>query len=486
MSHFSNELKMEFFVADAERVFSENGKAQPLSHWTYKLVTRSFLESYQRPPVVACNIIPSNFIKGPNYIDFCTWHRFSDFEWLMRQIESEFPGIILPPLPEKEFGGIVDKFTGNFSEAREGDAKNHPLIQQRIRQLQLTLNALSRLVLVHESEVFKAFTTLEDMEWHTYKEERDLETTKPIMASIKNSFMSFISKINSSTRASSEGDSTPPEVVAILEREKQIEQHLRACAKAIEQLVTLMTTKMRRRGDVESTCQPLAGTCVSPLACFQTHMVQLGTDIGRTGVVKRIASDRALVEWDTGSDGASWTPLSELRYPKSGVSDPEVLVLHKFVAQIDSYFAHLCNATELGSLNDVLNMLLFISKFASRCVHAIERLKKMGSNISLPTKGESDCATEAGRIQLMKDNLQSGYSRLLHEYDGFYHPYRSKLLLGVAHSVREVFSNLMIDDWNARLSYAFSLVNRDIELSEDDNEKGIASTNREASPGEHQ
>ncbi len=41
--------------------------------------------------------------------------RYSDFTWLSEQLQREFPGVIVPPLPEKQ---TVGRFGSDFVESR--------------------------------------------------------------------------------------------------------------------------------------------------------------------------------------------------------------------------------------------------------------------------------------------------------------------------------------------------------------------------------
>jgi sorting nexin-1/2 len=47
---------------------------------------------------------------------FVVQRRYSDFEWLQSQLSHDFPGIIIPPLPEKSF---IGRFSSDFVEARQ-------------------------------------------------------------------------------------------------------------------------------------------------------------------------------------------------------------------------------------------------------------------------------------------------------------------------------------------------------------------------------
>jgi len=67
--------------------------------------------------------------------------RFSDFAWLKEQLEAHYPGVIVPPLPDKI---VVGRFSDEFVESRR-------------RGLEKFLNALASHVLLKESQSLRVF-----------------------------------------------------------------------------------------------------------------------------------------------------------------------------------------------------------------------------------------------------------------------------------------------------------------------------------------
>ena len=72
---------------------------------------------------------------------FSVIRRFSDFTWLKEQLEAHYPGVIVPPLPEKL---LVGRFSDEFVESRR-------------RGLEKFLNALASHVLLKESQSLRVF-----------------------------------------------------------------------------------------------------------------------------------------------------------------------------------------------------------------------------------------------------------------------------------------------------------------------------------------
>ena len=50
-----------------------------------------------------------------SYGQFSVVRRYSDFEWLLDQLGNSYPGIIIPPVPEKQ---AVGRFSPDFVEQR--------------------------------------------------------------------------------------------------------------------------------------------------------------------------------------------------------------------------------------------------------------------------------------------------------------------------------------------------------------------------------
>ena len=83
--------------------------------------TVSTLESYLTYEVKTKTTRP-NF-PGP---DFDVKRRYSDFEWLKKKLEVQYPSSIIPPLPEKyPIRGVLDRFEVFFLNflPRDGSPK---------------------------------------------------------------------------------------------------------------------------------------------------------------------------------------------------------------------------------------------------------------------------------------------------------------------------------------------------------------------------
>lgn len=85
-----------------------------------------------------------------------TDRRYSDFSWLSGEFSREFPGIIVPPLPEKQ---PVGRF-------------NHEFVESRRRALERFLKRVAAHSELSESELFSKFLQADDSAFHRFKESR--------------------------------------------------------------------------------------------------------------------------------------------------------------------------------------------------------------------------------------------------------------------------------------------------------------------------
>ena len=61
------------------------------------------------------NTVVSNPMPNFPFQTAAVIRRYSDFVWLVQQLEREFPGAIVPPIPEKQ---AVSRFSPEFVEGR--------------------------------------------------------------------------------------------------------------------------------------------------------------------------------------------------------------------------------------------------------------------------------------------------------------------------------------------------------------------------------
>ena len=88
-----------------------------------------------------------------SYGQFSVLRRYSDFEWLLEQLGTAFPGVILPAIPEKQ---AVGRFSPDF-------------VEQRRRGLERFLNKISLHPTLVESQYLISFLTADDVAFNIAK-----------------------------------------------------------------------------------------------------------------------------------------------------------------------------------------------------------------------------------------------------------------------------------------------------------------------------
>eukprot|EP01064_Diplonema_japonicum_P037640 TRINITY_DN887_c1_g2_i1.p1 TRINITY_DN887_c1_g2~~TRINITY_DN887_c1_g2_i1.p1 ORF type:complete len:492 (+),score=133.92 TRINITY_DN887_c1_g2_i1:42-1517(+) len=130
-------LELQFRVCEPKMTMPDS--AMDLAYWIYHVVTKASLAGWPES------------LRQPR--------RYSDFLWLREELCSQFPGAIVPPLPEKNVKGQLEKIMLN----------NLELLSYRQRALTKFLNNTGKHYLLKTSNHLKAFCELEHAEWEAYK-----------------------------------------------------------------------------------------------------------------------------------------------------------------------------------------------------------------------------------------------------------------------------------------------------------------------------
>ncbi|EKG05224.1 hypothetical protein TCSYLVIO_003704 [Trypanosoma cruzi] len=480
---------MEFLVADAERMYTVNGRLQHLSYWSYKILARSFLESYQNPPLLNSNRAAQNFSKGSGYVDFCTWHRYSEFEWLAAQVELEFPGMLFPPIPSKETDGTVDKFTELLTSVKENNSttRENPLVKKRMRQLQLTFNAIAQLHELHESPLLKAFVTLDELSWCAFREEREKKMKTSILTIFKAKGLSIIAKLRSFRESSNHDYTLESPLDSVATRQSDLGELLNTCFAQVEYINKYCISEWRHWSDVNKLRGAIQGSPMPWTACYGGHLVQHSKHPGLEGVVREINNNAAVVEWNGQGGRLSKVPLDELNYPSSGISDPAIFAIQELASQVESYFMYLSRSSGVAVLRDVEDLLWFLSSYANRCVRVIRRFREMRSEVRYLTRVVEKKASveQFEQLERLKQILSKGTSRFMEEYNIFYRSFMRNSLMEVAQKFGRVMTVIMSDDqWNERLSVAKTMLTLSLPLLPEEREEIFAedASKRDFSP----
>ncbi|KAJ9470552.1 Sorting nexin 2A [Diplonema papillatum] len=131
--------KSDFAFRVCEPRMTMPDSAIDLAYWTYYVNTKTNLPGWAK--------------------ELKESRRFSDFIWLRDELCNEYPGAIIPPLPEKNVKGHIEKVL----------LTNVDLLSYRQRALTKFLNAVGRHHLAKSSAHLKAFCELDHAAFEAYK-----------------------------------------------------------------------------------------------------------------------------------------------------------------------------------------------------------------------------------------------------------------------------------------------------------------------------
>ena len=97
--------------------------------------------------------------------------RFSDFDWLQLRLRAEYPGVVVPPLPEKQ--GLVDVAAQEVLQASGVQDDDDSWLEQRCTALGRMLQRIYAHPLLGGSPSLQAFLEANDQGFAHYKEEAE-------------------------------------------------------------------------------------------------------------------------------------------------------------------------------------------------------------------------------------------------------------------------------------------------------------------------
>jgi hypothetical protein len=131
--------KFSFQVGEAKREEGSGALSRPF--WVYTVVCKTDHEQY-------------------NCKELQVQRRYSDFEWFRNQLSNLYPFCIIPPIPEKDINGTVDKFMQT--------AANKPLLEYRQRALRKFLSRVGAHPYLQNSDVLRNFLEQDREGWSRY------------------------------------------------------------------------------------------------------------------------------------------------------------------------------------------------------------------------------------------------------------------------------------------------------------------------------
>jgi sorting nexin-1/2 len=145
-----------------------------VQYTSYKVTTRTTNPKYK-----ACN-------AG----DAVVMRRFSEFHMLFTKLHEEYPGVIVPPCPEKN---QLEKFR-----------KSGAFIEQRRQALEVFINRVCSHRIIKHSDLLRMFLEADETTWHM---EMQKLKSGPDNASILGKMSQFASDIVHSTKNLTKGQS---------------------------------------------------------------------------------------------------------------------------------------------------------------------------------------------------------------------------------------------------------------------------------------
>lgn len=159
-----------------------------------------------------------------SYGQFSVLRRYSDFEWLLEQLGTAFPGVILPAIPEKQ---AVGRFSPDF-------------VEQRRRGLERFLNKLSLHPTLVESQYLISFLTADDVAFNiaksTVRQEID-EKSNGGMVSWFNKAATTVANVATNKTVNLEKTASDLKIEEILEYLNQLENHMSSVSKGTSLVV---------------------------------------------------------------------------------------------------------------------------------------------------------------------------------------------------------------------------------------------------------
>jgi hypothetical protein len=464
---------LELLVADAQRQFDVGGKVQHLSFWAFKVMCRTKLPHHQGaplfPPVRRADA-PRNFLdSGLGYVDYCSYHRFSDFEWLVEQLADEFPGIILPPIPDKESGGTTDKFSDFVSGGSPREtAKSNAMVQTRIRRFNMFFDALCKMPVVHESPSLKAFVAMEEPEWLAHKEEVRQAKEGKGFASVKKSLFKTFSKM---TEKKIIVFDTSTVIGTIQQQQLQLGEHIQKCYRRIYDVQCFAYQSDKPLNDTASLLSKNAAKSLTYPLVFPGHFVAEKEHM--SGTVKFVDDELnyAFVDWGDGK-GLARTPLTALQYPESGICDPALMCVSELTTQIESFFAYISHRAETRDLEALLDKLWFWRAYTDSVHASVERMAAIEQeNHTVGQQKPSDAMARTvneERCAALGRKFTAATSAFAQCYAYSFRPMQRRGLFDVNLLVGKVCFNLLCDDdWPMRVKRADAVLKLEFDMPDE-------------------
>lgn len=377
----NGKMPMELLVVDAERRFDVAGKVQNLSFWVFKVLCRARIPEYLSPPLFHTldaapgQTAPKHFIVSDDgkYVDYCSYHRYSDFEWLRDRIKADFPGLLVPPIPSKDSSGTFDKLEDLVSGKDHERVAENPFMAARMRQLNLFVQALMPLKQLHNNQHIMGFIAMTETQWIDHRERTNKSLEKPVTAkSVFGGMKRFFGKIGKPKLPTF--DATHP-VGRIQARLRETSDSMLICAKHLETAAKHAHAAWEPKID-DNNFAAMAKHQLPPHLLFLSHRVCNREHLDGSIVHLDDASGRAFVDWKNGKDPEP-VPQNSLLVPNTGIVDPVCLLAMQMVNGIDSTIIQMRTREEAAVLRDAVDYLYFLSNWARAGTTQVDEIAKI-------------------------------------------------------------------------------------------------------------
>ena len=446
---------LEFVVETAERQFQEAGKVQNLSFWAFKIACRCSLPGWapSRTPSMAPTVggaaapEPATAATSSSTVEtYVTWHRYSDFEFLVESLREEMPGELIPPIPDKASEGTLDKFSDLVSAKERETAALNPLVASRVRRLNLFLSCISRMSACYESSHVKAFATMAEAAWILHKAEtkKRREATKPAGVA------GFFGGIMKKTKKDEEVFDGAHPICRIARMQTDLGITLGIAMRHLEDILRNTSQKMTDAHRLDEIYAVNSCKAAAYPLIFPGHHVSSKDHLN--GTVKHVDdANYAYVDWGDGR-GLDRLPSTMLQFPPTGIIDPSAVALHQTVTQIESYNAYLGRRKEARDLEKIIDLFWFWSEYAKSITVTMKQLVAVENDrFALASQTKPD-PTREQRVSELGMKFTSESKRFENSFAFVFRPMQRRGLADLAFLAGEAAQFVMHDsDWSTRL-----------------------------------
>eukprot|EP00758_Cryptobia_borreli_P009334 Tbor_TRINITY_DN5471_c3_g1::TRINITY_DN5471_c3_g1_i1::g.24201::m.24201 len=454
---------MELLVADAVLHHDEK---KIMTYWKFKIMCRCELPSYQKPPLfplIQSDAQPNYVNNGKNH-DFCVWRRYSDFDWFVEELREAFPGALIPPIPEKEMGGSVEKMkTLVSSKLSAQEQKDSQITCKRTRRLQLYLKYLAeQATFAHDHDLFKVFFTTGDPEFERHKQV--LKKSKPeISDSIFSKGISIFNKVAEKKAEIFTSDSRMGMLriqydelaTNLLSMSKQVQKVIDDGLKEIE-----MECPQEKKED--ETPKP-----IDLITYHNDHFVVKGD---QKGTIRHIEGRTVWVDFKGSIERVDY---EELRRPSDDRADPAIIAFEELNQAIHSFISYCSVNKNRQNTEALVDMCWFWGRFCKSVGETITEIEAVEQDHHYAVAGAGKKKDEKKKAPLMEkatalhSKFVSACRQFESDYEKHFKPVFDSYLKTIISQYGECTSQFLADNlWPSRIQPADNVLKLNFDVPE--------------------